>query len=210
MSDFLESPSFPLDLAYETEGGPQYLTEVVRFPSAKESRNAVRSMPAYQFDGASGVQTEEDLYQLLTFFHVAGGMHLGFRMRNWADYKSCAPYSTPTALDQTIAAATAGQTLFQLVKRYTWGSSERVVDIIKPVPNSVLIAVNDVEQESGWTVDTATGLITFGSGLSAGDVVKAGYLFDIPCRFDTDFLPRRFKDYLVGEIEVPIVGYDPR
>jgi uncharacterized protein (TIGR02217 family) len=206
---FLESPVFPIDLAYETEGGPQYLTQIVEFPSGREVRNAPRNVPKYRFDAASGIQTEEDLYKLLTHFHVVGGQHIGWRLRNWGDYKSCAPYGTPTALDQLLCVATSGQTAFQLVKRYTFGALERVIEITKPVANTVLISVNDVVQEVGWTVDTTNGIVTFDSGLQAGDAVKAGFLFDLPCRYGTDYLPRRFKSYMTGEVEVPVVSYLP-
>jgi len=37
---------------------------------------------------------------------------------------------------------------------------------------------------SGWWVDAATGIVTFGTAPGAGVVVKAGFEFDVPCRFD--------------------------
>jgi uncharacterized protein (TIGR02217 family) len=206
---FLETPRFPLDLAYDTEGGPEYLTEIVVLPSAAEYRNPRRSQPAYRFEGASGVETEEQLYALVVFFHAVGGMLHGWRLRNWSDWKSCSPFGTPTAMDQIIAVATAGQTEFQLIKTYTAGVLSRAVDILKPVPGTLMLAVNEEPVVAGWSLNTANGLILFEAGLNEGDVLTGGYEFDLPCRFGTDYLPRRFKSYLNGEVSVPIVAYRP-
>ncbi len=52
----------------------------------------------------------------------------------------------------------------------------------------VRIALDGVEQISGWTIDTTTGLITFDTAPGAGDAISAGFEFDVPVRFDTDAL----------------------
>jgi uncharacterized protein (TIGR02217 family) len=52
----------------------------------------------------------------------------------------------------------------------------------------VRIALDGVEQPSGWSVNTTTGIVTFGSAPGAGVAVTAGFEFDVPVRFDTDTL----------------------
>ena len=52
----------------------------------------------------------------------------------------------------------------------------------------VRIALGGVEQLSGWSVDTATGVITFSAAPGAGVAITAGFEFDVPVRFDTDVL----------------------
>jgi uncharacterized protein (TIGR02217 family) len=52
----------------------------------------------------------------------------------------------------------------------------------------VRVAVAGVELMSGWTVDGATGLVGFTTPPANGAAVTAGFLFDVPVRFDTDRL----------------------
>jgi len=52
----------------------------------------------------------------------------------------------------------------------------------------VRIALSGVEQLSGWSVDTATGVVTFSAAPGAGVAITAGFEFDVPVRFDTDVL----------------------
>lgn len=205
---FLETPSFPLIISYSSEGGPEYLTEIVELFSGFEQRNARWEESKYAFNAASGVKTAADLYTLLQFFHVAGGKANGFRFKDWSDYKSCAPLNTIAASDQTIVAdATGGQTTAQLIKTYTQGSSTRVRTIQKPVSGTIVLNKNGSAFVSGWTCDTTTGIITFsGAGLTLHDVITAGFTFDVPARFDTDKLSTRWEIYTAGEADVPIVG----
>src|SRR3569623_1496552 len=59
--------------------------------------------------------------------------------------------------------------------------------IDKPVTGSVRGAVAGVEQSgSAFTVDAATGVVTFLAGHipGAGQGVTAGFMFDVPVRFD--------------------------
>ena len=53
---------------------------------------------------------------------------------------------------------------------------------------SVRLALNGVEQMSGWSVDTTTGSVTFIAAPGAGVAITAGFEFDVPVRFDTDML----------------------
>ena len=79
-------------------------------------------------------------------------------------------------------------TAFQLVKRYASGAQSWTRAIAKPVTGTVRIALAGVEQPSGWSVDTATGVVTFGTAPGAGVAITAGFEFDVPVRFDTDVL----------------------
>ena len=54
------------------------------------------------------------------------------------------------------------------------------------------VAVNGVEKSSGsdFDVDASGGVVTFRAGRAppVGSVVTAGFFFDVPVRFDTDYL----------------------
>ena len=53
---------------------------------------------------------------------------------------------------------------------------------------TVRVALGMVEQLSGWTLDAATGVITFTTAPGNGVIVRAGFEFDVPVRFDSDAL----------------------
>ena len=59
---------------------------------------------------------------------------------------------------------------------------------MKPVAGTVRVARGGVEQASGWSVNTTTGIVTFDAAPNAGMLVTAGFEFDVPVRFDTDRL----------------------
>jgi len=56
------------------------------------------------------------------------------------------------------------------------------------VTATVRIALGGVEQPSGWSVDTMTGVVTFSAAPGSGVAITAGFEFDVPVRFDTDVL----------------------
>jgi uncharacterized protein (TIGR02217 family) len=75
-----------------------------------------------------------------------------------------------------------------LVKRYASGAQSWTRAIAKPVAGTVRIALAGVEQLSGWSVDTTTGVVTFAAAPGSGVAITAGFEFDVPVRFDTDAL----------------------
>lgn len=77
---------------------------------------------------------------------------------------------------------------FALRKRY--GSAEIGYwrAITRPVAGSVRLALDDVEQASGWTLDATTGVVSLAAPPGAGVVIRAGFEFDVPVRFDSDAL----------------------
>ena len=74
------------------------------------------------------------------------------------------------------------------MKRYASGAQSWTRAIAKPVVGSVRIALGGAEQPSGWSVDTATGVVSFGAAPGPGVAITAGFEFDVPVRFDTDVL----------------------
>lgn len=86
--------------------------------------------------------------------------------------------------------------------------------IAKPVAGSVRVAVDGIEAEAGtdFDVDPVTGLVLFGPGQApaASVPVTAGFQFDVPARFDSDFLEVDLAAFAAGEIpSIPIVEIRP-
>jgi uncharacterized protein (TIGR02217 family) len=76
---------------------------------------------------------------------------------------------------------------FQLVKSYgtvqPWARR-----ITKPVAGSVRVSVDGVETGAGWSVDHLTGVVAFLAPPAAGAAIRAGFLFDVPVRFEEQSL----------------------
>jgi len=125
---------------------------------------------------------------VVAFFEARNGRLHGFRFKDWGDHKSCLPSGTPSLSDQGIGTGDGTTTAFQLVKRYASGAQSWTRIIAKPVSGSVRIALGGVEQMSGWSVDTATGLVIFSTAPTSGVAITAGFEFDVPVRFDSDAL----------------------
>ncbi len=130
----------------------------------------------------------------------------GFRLKDFADFKSCAPGEAISATDQSIGTGNGTATSFALSKTYTSGPSSWTRAIKKPVAGSVIVAKNGVTQTSGVSVDTTTGVVTFVTAPAASAAITAGFEFDVPVRFDTDALSINLADFAAGEIpSIPLV-----
>jgi uncharacterized protein (TIGR02217 family) len=78
--------------------------------------------------------------------------------------------------------------------------------ITKPVGGTVKVYLDDIEQLSGWSVDTTTGIVTFSTAPALGVEVTADFEFDVPVRFDTDHMAVTIESYrLHNWQQIPIV-----
>ena len=114
----------------------------------------------------------------------------------------------PTTRPPASCSATGDDALtqYQLVKRYRSGSVIEIRTITKPVAGTVKVYVDDVEQLSGWSVDTTTGLVTFSMPPALGVAVAADFEFDVPVRFDTDHMAVTIESYrLHAWQQIPII-----
>ncbi len=192
----------PMTLAFGASGGPERRTEIVQLASGREARNAVWAGSRRRWELAGAVRKIEDLYTLAMFFEARRGRLHGFRFRDFADNRSCAPNEEPTALDQPLGVGDGTRTTFSLVKRY--GEHDR--RILKPVAGSVRVAIDGVEMDAGFEADAAMGDVSFDAPPTAGAVLTAGYNFDTPVRFDTDHLETSLEAFGAGRAaSVPLV-----
>jgi uncharacterized protein (TIGR02217 family) len=208
-TSFIEAPRFPDDISYGSRGGPGWSTTVVETDSGSESRNQRWSYPRHEFDVSYGVNTLVRLENLLNFFHVVAGKAVGFRYKDWMDFKSCSRTATPAAADCAIGTGTGALATFQLAKTYTQGAYTRSRKILKPISGTVLVAVAGTTktETTHYTINYTTGLVTFTAGNipTTGQAVTAGFEFDVPCRFDTDKLSVNINDYNSGAAQVPLI-----
>ncbi|MGH6922558.1 MAG: phage distal tail protein, Rcc01695 family [Propylenella sp.] len=201
---------FPLSIGFGSTGGPERRTDIVLLASGHEERNSRWADSRRRYDAGTGVHSLADLHTLVAFFEERRGRLYGFRWRDRADFKSCAPDATPEPMDQAIGTGDGANASFQLVKKYGGAFDPYARTIAKPVAGTVRIAVDSVEQSEGadFTVDTDTGVVTFEPGAipGAGAEVTAGFEFNVPVRFDTDRLSVNLASFEAGKaVQVPIV-----
>ncbi len=197
---------FPTAISFHSSGGPARKTEIVTLGSGFEERNAVWANSRRRYDVGYGVKTLDDLHTVIGFFEARMARLYGFRLKDFSDCKSCAPGQSVSPTDQAIGAGDGATTQFQLVKTYTSGPASWQRKIQKPADTTTRVALDGVEQMSGFSVDATTGVVTFTSAPGAGAAITAGFEFDTPVRFDTDQLSINLSDFAAGEIpSIPIV-----
>ena len=196
----------PLKVAYGSSGGPQFLTEVVTVHSGHERRNQCWSQARRRFAARTGVVTAADGHVLTSFFLARAGRARGFRLKDWCDFTSAQDGVSAPSWDDQIIGEGDGVTLqFQLVKEYGSAGVVHQRAIRKPVSGTVRVGVDDLEYQSEWAVETTTGIISFTQAPSVGAVIKAGFAFDVPVRFDTDRLNVDTKIKNLAEAEIPLI-----
>jgi uncharacterized protein (TIGR02217 family) len=201
---------FPAGISRGASGGPERRTEIVTLGSGHEERNQRWADSRRRYDAGYGVRGVDDLYAVIAFFEERRGRLHAFRWKDWSDYKSCAPGETPSDADQDIGTGDGSESDFQLVKVYGGNFAPWTRTITKPVSGTVKVAVDGAAQVEGsdFTVDHATGIVTFEAGSipGNGEEVTAGFEFDVPARFDTDRLAVSLERFTHGDIpNIPIV-----
>jgi uncharacterized protein (TIGR02217 family) len=201
---------FPLDIALKSAGGPERRTEIVTAGSGREERNARWAHSRRRYDAGYGVKTLDALSAVVAFFEERRGRLHGFRWRDRLDHSSAAPGVALSPLDQALGTGDGVTASFALTKHYGSVYAPYQRAIAKPVADSVRVAVAGVEMEEGvdFTCAVTTGIVTFLAGHEPGEdaAVTAGFLFDVPVRFDTDYLEVDLSAFSAGAIpKIPLV-----
>lgn len=177
---FYEAPSFPTELAYGAQGGPEFSTDIFETIGGHEGRNQNRQHPRARFEIGLVNKTLTETQSLLAFFNaVAKGRANAFRFKNLAnnDYQGAT---------EPIGTGDASDTTFQLIKRYTSGVYTYDKPIYKPISGTVRCFLNGTET-TAFTVDTTTGVVTFSAAPGSGVAITATFEYELPVRFNTDW-----------------------
>ena len=199
---------YPVGLSIGSSGGPERRTEIVTLVNGFEERNSPWAHSRRRYDAGAGMRSLDDFAALIAFFEARRGQLHGFRWKDWADYKTCLPSQSVSAMDQEIGVGDGITTIFQLRKTYASGGSAYTRDLVKPVAGSVKVAVAGVVQTlpAEFTVEEARGIVTLNLPPALGAVVTAGCEFDVPVRFDTDRISASIASFQAGEVPaVPVI-----
>jgi uncharacterized protein (TIGR02217 family) len=192
---------FPPDISYGASGGPGYSTTVVTTVSGHERRNANWAAARGKWNVAHGLKKREQVAALIAFFRARKGRAYGFRFKDWTDYQAFA---------QVLGVGDGANKTFQLVKHYASGGEIDTRLIAKPLTGTVKIYRDGVEAVTGWTVNTATGLVTFTTAPASGVQVTADFEFDVPVRFDSDQMDITIETYQLGSWgQIPVLEIRP-
>lgn len=197
---------FPLDVALGARGGPERATDVVTLASGREERNSRWQHSRRRYNAGYGVKSRADMQAVLAFFEERRGRFHAFLWRDGLDYSSNGT-DVPTALDQGIGTGDGVRVSFALTKTYGANFDPYLRPITKPVAGSVMVAVAGASLAAAdFSVDALTGLVTLDAAPAIGAAVTAGFLFDVPVRFDIDRLDVELTSFDAAEVPaIPLI-----
>jgi uncharacterized protein (TIGR02217 family) len=191
----------PARLAFGSTGGVERRTEVTTLGSGFERRSTPWAEGRRRYLIGAGLRSLDDMAALTAFFEARRGRLYGFRFRDFADFKSCAPGEAVAATDQRIGIGDGARRMFRLGKIY----GDHVRRIAKPVEGSARVAVNGVET-TAFALDHLTGEMTLATPPMSGAVVTAGFVFDTPVRFDADRIEVTLESFGAGRmVAMPLI-----
>lgn len=197
----------PARLAFGSTGGVERRTEVVTLGSGFERRSTPWAHGRRRYLIGANLRTLDDMAALTAFFEARRGRLYGFRFRDFADFKSCAPGAAITAFDQALGVGDGERVRFDLRKRY--GEDDEAVErrIAKPVEGTAKMAVGgEVLASDAFELDASTGVVTLTSPPASGVAVTAGFEFDVPVRFDADRIDVTLESFAAGRMAaVPLI-----
>jgi uncharacterized protein (TIGR02217 family) len=185
---------FPIALGREAAAAPEFSTAIVTTANGMEQRNADWADARLSFDAGPGIRSEGELQTLIDFFRARRGAAQAFRFEDPFDNSSNGMSGEVQATNQIIGEGDGARTDFPLVKDYD-GQDRRIT---RPVSGTVRVAVDGIEQASGWTLGEK-GVVSFAEPPAEGAAVTAGYRFDVPVRFAEDRLEVNRATFLAGE-----------
>jgi uncharacterized protein (TIGR02217 family) len=123
------------------------------------------------------------------FFENVHENNASFLFNDVSDYKSTRSMrNTISANDCLLGLGNNTTTSFQIVKPYEYDGFVYNRKIRRIVPGSLLVALNNVVQLSGYS--ESGGVITFATAPASGVEITAGFAYHVEVRFVTDTLTR--------------------
>jgi uncharacterized protein (TIGR02217 family) len=194
---------YPLALGRDAGVSAEFSTSIALTASGHERRGSHWSDARLHFDVGPGIRSEAELGTLIAFFRARRGAARGFRLRDPFDFSSHGMGGAPAATDQLIGVGDGLTARFRLCKRYD-GPEPQTRPITRPRADSVTVSL-DAVAAGGWSLEPG-GWVNFATAPPAGAEVRAGFLFDVPVRFESDRLEVTGAAFAAGEApSVPLV-----
>lgn len=176
---------------YPAFSSPRWSTRIAIVDSGAEQVNQRWEHPLHQFTLPEAVREHNVFEAIHDHWMVMRGPVHTFPFRDPLDFASvslAAPNTAPvvSGTDQVIGTGDGVAKAFQLTKTYTRGPETYVRNIFHPVISTVVVTVDNAPPASSFSVDRLTGIVTFDTAPASGEVVRAGYLYDVEVRFESD------------------------
>lgn len=192
---FVDEYLDPCVPGYPSISVPRWSTRISQVDSGAERANQRWEHPLHTFKLPQAVRDHKVFEAIRDHWLVMRGPVHTWPFRDPLDCASVAltqpvtedallPAVSPT--DQVLGTGDGLQQVFQLQKTYARGSQTYTRLIYHPIVATVVVAVAGTPQASGWTVSRTTGEITFDVAPTPGQVVTAGFIFDVEVRFASD------------------------
>ena len=179
----IDNIRLPVEVEQGATGGPRCRTSVQTAMSGIEQRIAEWDIARCEFDIGYGVRGKASLLsEVIKLYRDRLGPAYPFRFKDWSDFQ---------ATNVSIGTGDGSLAAFQLVKHYdVVFVTTRKIQL--PVAGTVQIKVAGAlkTETTHYTIDYATGLVTFTSGNipAAAQAITATFEFDVPVRFTDDTL----------------------
>jgi|GEM_PF-262018 len=194
MVNYIDFTETKLELGYDygAIGGMRFKTTVIKDGEKNEQRNVDWWLPLgrWQLGERSLLQSDfegiNELEYLRGFHSARKGSKQGFRFKDWSDYQ---------AKNQYVGVGDDNITQWQLTKNYLADSHQTYRPITKPVVGTVNIYLDNIQSLNGWSVDYATGILTFENPPKSGVIINADFEFDVPVWFENDEFSYTLEGY---------------
>ncbi len=191
IASFLEV-RFPVDISHNATGGARFRTLIHRADGGGEQRIQTWSEPLCEYAFDYFALTHEQREKIIALHRIARGKLSGFRFKDWSDYR---------IVDGVLGQSTGGN-LLQASKSYHFEGLSVQRTIRKLVAGTVVVKVNGVVDSSA-AVNLNTGAV---ASAQSGMVTLTAE-FDVPVRFDLDYLPATMvTDQIAQWEQIPLVG----
>jgi len=190
---------FPECISFGSSGGPGFRTSVFEFDSGYTAVEIEWDRMRGRFEANFENATPQDVEEVESFFYGMKGRAIGFRYKDWTDYQISG---------QNVAIGDGTTETFQVFKRYNSGTHifDRIIK--KTVTGTMSLTLDGVELLEGsdfFMLDTE-GQIVFNTPPTPGAIAHINYLeFDVPVRFDTDYLNVSYTDFRQLDFTIPII-----
>lgn len=181
---------------YPCISSPRWSSSIVQVDSGAERVNQRWEHPLHRYTLPDAIREHTTFEDIHNHWLVMRGPVHTFPFRDPLDFASTeldSPNTEPTisGTDQVIGTGDGATTDFQLTKTYAVGSQTYTRNIFHPITSSVLVTINNVDPETlspaiTWTVSRTTGIVSFDTPPNPGVTIRAGYLYDVEVRFESD------------------------
>lgn len=177
---------FPEDISLGAIGGPEYKTEIIHSLNGKEQRNSMWSNARVQYIISYTAKDYNNIYRILAFFRARKGRAIGFRFKDWSDYR---------VEKEIVGIGDDVKCHFQLIKTYKSGKCNEIRLIDRPVQNTMQIFIDDkIISSEQYNIEYNKGIISFLQPPKKGGVIAVSAEFDVLVRFDNDQLAISIDD----------------